>query len=156
SSRENGEGLDGVSPAFTERVVEMDNLLGAGGLDSGLNAGTATRLSKVFEVLLGRLPVDVLSRHHTNFLNGVVSTLTEAITELSRPIDATKHQAKPVTVGISRAEGPAAEGPLLSTFRKFALSFEELAESHRRFLSAFEPLVASVEGATLYQLEGLD
>jgi glucosamine--fructose-6-phosphate aminotransferase (isomerizing) len=152
---ERGGELD-LPPRLTERVVEMDNLLASGDLDSGLNAGTATRLSRAFQVLLGRLPVDVYLRHHPSLAGGVVASLSEAIVELSRPIDAIKHQAKTVTVGISRGEAPAAEGPLLATVRGLGLPAGEIAESHRRFLAALEPLVASVEGATLYRVEGLD
>jgi glucosamine--fructose-6-phosphate aminotransferase (isomerizing) len=145
-----------LPPHLTERVVEMDNILAAGDLDSGLNAGTATRLSRAFQVLLGRLPVDVYLRHHSSLLDGILAGLSEAILELSRPIDAIKHQAKTVTVGISRAEAPAAEGPLLATVRGLGLPFGEIAETHRRFLAALEPLVSSVDGATLYRVEGLD
>jgi glucosamine--fructose-6-phosphate aminotransferase (isomerizing) len=152
---EKGGAVD-LPPQLTERIVEMDNHLAAGDLDSGLNAGTATRLSRAFQVLLGRLPVDVYLRHHASVLDGVVAGLSEAILELSRPIDAIKHQAKTVTVGISRGEAPAAEGPLLATARGLGLPLGEVAETHRRFLAALEPLVSSVEGATLYRVEGLD
>jgi glucosamine--fructose-6-phosphate aminotransferase (isomerizing) len=116
---EKGGTID-LPPHLTERVVEMDNILAAGDLDSGLNAGTATRLSRAFQVLLGRLPVDVYLRHHSSLLDGILAGLSEAILELSRPIDAIKHQAKTVTVGISRAEVPVAEGPLLATMRGLA------------------------------------
>ncbi len=145
-----------LPPSLTEKVVEMDGVLEAGGLDSGLTARTATRLSRSFEVLLGRLPADVFSRHHEGLFDGIVSSLSDAIVELSRPIDAIKHQAKTVTVGISRGEAPRAEGLLLAAARGFGLEVTEMAESHRRFISAIEPLVEHLEGATLYRVEGLD
>jgi len=149
-------GAADLPPSLTEEVVEMDGILNTGGLDSGLDAGTAARLSSVFHVLLGWLPVNVFSRQHASFLDGIVSILSQAIGELSRPIDAIKHQAKTVTVGISRGEVALSEGPLVASFNSLGLDFSELAETHSRFLMALEPLVARLDGATLYRVDKLD
>jgi glucosamine--fructose-6-phosphate aminotransferase (isomerizing) len=147
----------GVLPAeVTADAVEIDAVLEAGGLDAGIGAGTAVRLSSALGALMGRIEPDVYARHHGELAGGAVASLSDAIAELSRPIDAIKHQAKTVTVGISRAEVPLLEGPLLATFRSFGLPLDRLAESHRRLLEAFEPLAASVEGATLYSVSRLD
>lgn len=156
SSHQDGFDLGHLSPSFTERVKELDQLLGSGALDSGVNAGPAAKLSRTFEVLLGWLSADVYARHSGGLVEGIVNGLSDAILELSRPIDAIKHQAKTVTVGISRGEGPASEGPLLATVRGFGLDPVALAESHRRFLAALEPLVSQVEGASFYRLADLD
>ena len=145
-----------LPPSLTEELVEMDGLLNTGGLDSGIEAGTAARLSSVFHVLLGWLPVNIFSRQHVSLLDGMVSVLSQAIGELSRPIDAIKHQAKTVTVGISRTEIARAEGPLVASFKSLGLDFSELAETHSRFLMALEPLVARLDGATLYHVDKLD
>jgi len=147
----------GALPAeVTADAVEIDTLLEAGGLDAGLSPGVSVRLSSALGALMGRIEPDAYARHHGGLPGGAVSSLSEAITELSRPIDAIKHQAKTVTVGISRAEAPLLEGPLLATFRSFGLPLDRLAESHRRLLESLEPLVASVEGATLYSVARLD
>ncbi len=156
ASSQDGFDLAALQPSLTEKVKELDQLVVSGALDSGLNAGPAARLARAFEVLLGWLSPDVFSRHSGSLLDGVLSSLSDAILELSRPIDAIKHQAKTVTVGISRGEGPATEGSLLAAVRGFGLDPLELAESHRRFLAGIEPLVAHVEGASLYHLDGLD
>jgi glucosamine--fructose-6-phosphate aminotransferase (isomerizing) len=145
-----------LSPALAEKVKELDGTCTGGQLNGGLEAGTATRLARAFEVLLGWLPVNVFARHHGSVRDGIVSSLSDAIGELSRPIDAIKHQAKTVTVGISRGEAPAAEGALLGAFKGFGLPLRDLAETHRAFLAALEPLVAAIEGITLYRVEGLD
>ena len=150
-------GEQGALPAqVMADAVEIETLLASRGLDAGLSPGTAVQLSSALEALMGRLEPDVYVRHHGDLAGGVVASLSEAITELSRPIDAIKHQAKTVTVGISRAEVPLVEGPLLATFRSFGLPLDRLAESHRRLLESLEPLVASVEGATLYSVSRLD
>ncbi len=156
ASSQDGLDLGTLAPSLTEKVKELDQLLASGALDSGLNAGPATRLGRTFEVLLGWLSPDVYSRHAGSLLEGVLTSLSDAILELSRPIDAIKHQAKTVTVGISRGEGPAVEGALLTAVRGFGLDPLQLAESHRRFLAALDPLVAQVGGVSLYHLNGLD
>jgi glutamine---fructose-6-phosphate transaminase (isomerizing) len=147
---------EALPPALTDQVLELERSLTAGEVDGGLTVGTATRLSRALGVLLGRFPVDVFSRMHGNWFDGVVACLSQAVTELSRPIDAIKHQAKTVTVGISRPEPAAAEGPLWAAFRALKLDAADVAESHRRLLTAMEPLVASVDGTTLYQVSGLN
>ena len=142
--------------SVTEKVKEIYGVLTGGGADSVVNAGTAARLASALQALLGWLPADVFSRHHSSLLDGVVTCLSDAILELSRPIDAIKHQAKTVTVGISRGDAPRPEGVLIASLREFGLELEQLAESHRRFITALEPLVSQLEGATLYRVEGLD
>jgi glucosamine--fructose-6-phosphate aminotransferase (isomerizing) len=150
------EGLAPLPAPVTETVLALEGELAAGDLDGGLNAGTAAKLWRAFEALLGRLSLETFRRGRAGWADALLGHLSEAIAELSRPIDAIKHQAKTVTVGISRGEAPVAEGVLLATFRGFGLALDELAEPHRRFLAAFEPLVSSVEGATLYRVAGLD
>jgi glutamine---fructose-6-phosphate transaminase (isomerizing) len=142
-------------------IVRLEETLQEGALDSGLRTATAVRLSTLLQVLLGRQPLDPLApapeaaSGAPSLLSTAVLVLTAGINELSRPIDAIKHQAKTVTVGISRLEEPRAEGALWSEIRNFNLT-GELAEGHRAFLSALDPLVARVAGATLYRVAGLD
>ncbi|HVR74962.1 MAG TPA: SIS domain-containing protein [Planctomycetota bacterium] len=149
-------GAGPLPASLTEKLIEMESAVASGSLDSGLNSGTATRLSRAFHALLGWMPVDVFIRHHEDLFSGVIGMVSEAISELSRPIDAIKHQAKTVTVGISRTEIPLAEGPLLAVLRSFELPVGDLADTHRRFLTALEPLVSQVEGTSLYRVEALD
>jgi glucosamine--fructose-6-phosphate aminotransferase (isomerizing) len=145
-----------LPPPLVEQIVEIEGAMASGEMDGALRVGTATRLVRALGLLLGRFPVDVFSRMHGNWLDGVVGCLSQAISELSRPIDAIKHQAKTVTVGISRPETAVAEGPLWAALRSLELDPADIAETHRRLVTAFEPLVASVDGATLYELKGLD
>ena len=58
--------------------------------------------------------------------------------------------------GIYRSEEKAPEGVLWEAFRASGVQPTVLAESHRRFLSAFEPLVSAVDGMTVYHVTGLD
>ena len=155
-------GLPAPSDGLVAEIARFEDLLQDGALDSGLRTGMAVRLSAVFQYLLGRITLDLFVRHlrvpaeRRALVEAMVLALTRAIDELSRPIDAIKHQAKTVTVGISRLEEPKSEGALWKLLRELDLPVHDLAESHRAFLSAFEPLVARVEGATVYHVAGLD
>ncbi len=157
-------GFDPASlPAdLVAEIARLEDALSEGLFDSGLKPSTSVKLSILFGFILGRLSLDLFARQFrrpassTDLLEAMIQTLTAAIDEMGRPIDAIKHQAKTVTVGISRTEEPRPEGALWSLLRTFSLPFEDFAESHRAFLTAFEPLVAHVEGATLYRVAGLD
>jgi glucosamine--fructose-6-phosphate aminotransferase (isomerizing) len=147
---------------LVEEIAQVQDLLTEGAFDSGLRTGTAVSVANLFQFILGRLSLDLFAREFQrpasaqNLIGAMVSTLTTAINEMARPIDAIKHQAKTVTVGVSRLEEPRPEGVLWDVLRGFAVPLDGLAQSHRTFLSAFEPLVAQVEGATLYRVTGLD
>ncbi len=147
---------------FLERAARMEERLADGGLDGGLRPGTAVQLSTLFQFMLGRLSLDCFAREvrrlgsFPNLDDAVISILTRAMNELARPIDAIKHQAKTVTVGVSRPAAAQPQGALWSVIREFGLPRSEVSRSHQHFLTAFEPLVARVAGATLYRLSGLD
>ena len=151
--------LRSLSEAALATAAEMDEALAGGELDGALTAGAASRLSRLFQLLLGRLPADRFRRRRNgneSTLDAVVGGLSTAIGELSRPIDAIKHQAKTVTVGISRGETRLPAGVFGKTLDELAVSVDEVLESHRGLLRALEPLVPSIGGATLYGLTGLD
>jgi glucosamine--fructose-6-phosphate aminotransferase (isomerizing) len=153
------EVVDALSAGSAASLHELEEALAGGALEGGLGSGIAVRLCRVLQLFLGRIALDAFVRQDPagrGALEIVLATLIEAISELSRPIDAIKHQAKTVTVGISRGAAARPEGHLWRVFRLLGLSASDLAESQRLFLGAFEPLVAEVEGVTLYRVAGLD
>src|SRR5207248_9614421 len=84
--------------------------LRAGAYDGHLEASTASRITSVLRFARGQLPLDA---YELDFgvvgtpavvLDHLTAALTKGIDELTRPVDAIKHQAKTVTVGISRSE----------------------------------------------------
>ncbi|MEM1007565.1 MAG: SIS domain-containing protein, partial [Myxococcota bacterium] len=83
-----------------------------------------------------------------------LQTLTQAINELSRPIDAIKHQAKTVTVGISRPS-PTLSGAFLEIFKALQVDPSTILWRNFAYLIAAEPLVHKVKGAILYRIEHL-
>jgi glucosamine--fructose-6-phosphate aminotransferase (isomerizing) len=151
----------GRSLEITSDALEVQGVMESGDLNSGLEVGTATRLSSLLDFLLGRIPLDAFTHRFRrpgtvgNLLVSLVEQLSGAINELCRPIDAIKHQAKTVTVGISRQVERPLHGLLWSLFTEFGLEPARVAASHGNTLTAFEPLIASVGGATVYRVEGL-
>ncbi|MCU1361641.1 MAG: glmS, partial [Ilumatobacteraceae bacterium] len=76
--------------------------------DGHLEASTAVRLAGLLRDLSSDTPLEVYQRSTGKFatpsvlIDDLTAALTRAIEELTRPVDAIKHQAKTVTVGISR------------------------------------------------------
>ncbi|HVE18965.1 MAG TPA: SIS domain-containing protein, partial [Ilumatobacteraceae bacterium] len=84
--------------------------LRSGLYDGHLEASTAVRLSALLADLRNDLPLDAYHRATGKvatpgvMIDDLTASLTRAIEELTRPVDAIKHQAKTVTVGISRSD----------------------------------------------------
>ena len=84
--------------------------LRSGLYDGHLEASTAVRLSALLADLRDDLPLEAYQRATGKvatpgvMIDDLTASLTRAIEELTRPVDAIKHQAKTVTVGISRSD----------------------------------------------------
>ncbi|MGE0488496.1 MAG: SIS domain-containing protein [Vulcanimicrobiota bacterium] len=84
----------------------------------------------------------------------LITVLSKAIHELSRPIDAIKHQAKTITVGISRLE-ESFDGALFDAIRGVGLAVDAVPYRDAVLLRALTPAVQEVSGTTCYRVEGL-
>ncbi|MFM2115710.1 MAG: putative glucosamine-6-phosphate synthase, partial [Actinomycetota bacterium] len=99
-----------VSQAVAPATARFRDALLTGQYDGTLEASTAVRLSSVLADLSSRNPLDSYQRQTGKvvtpavLLDDLTEALTRAIDELTRPIDAIRHQAKTVTVGISRSD----------------------------------------------------
>ena len=82
-------------------------------------------------------------------------TLGQAIDELTRPIDAIRHQAKTVTVGTSRKEPPL-QGIIFDLLKKLEFSAHTLTTKNILTLTALQPAISLVKGYTLYEIGNLD
>ncbi len=80
--------------------------------------------------------------------NGIINSVVE---ELTRPLDTIRHQAKTVTVGISRP-GRVISPLMLEAFTATEVSPDQLHQLDRELLEVVSPLVAGVQGALLYQV----
>ena len=128
--------------------------------DGSLEAATAVRLASVLRYGAGIVPLDLYSTEHgTLGTPAVVAAdltvaLTDAIEQLTRPIDAIKHQAKTVTVGISRADETLLHVPLVRAVLDAGTPRDGLTYKILRTLVDLDPAVLSVTGFTRYRIEG--
>ena len=138
----------------------LEDLLGGrldGGLDPSVGAGIAFLLEEVAGRAGFRRPIHRLggaaSPLHAQ-LQEALEWVNKGVEALLRPIDAIKHQAKTVTVGISR-KAEALPEPFAPALAEAGVSPEEVRRDHRLLLVALAPLVEAVPGATLYAVENL-
>ncbi len=121
---------------------------------------TIADLVLLLKYAAGKLPLDDF-RHDFPWTEGMVSpialldvTLGHAVDELSRPIDAIRHQAKTVTVGTSRKETPLA-GLVFDLLRELAFSADALLSTNVLAASRIQRALASANGYTLYAVSHL-
>ncbi len=168
------EGLASEDDAAGSPPVDLDELAMAtrgpalaflaavrdGSYDGSLSASSASRLALLLPCAGGRVPFEVYEQERgTNatpatLVEDVRAALTTAIDELRRPIDAVKHQAKTVTVGISRSEDALFRAPLVQEVLGAGALAHHLAYRTLRALTALDAAVAEVTGSTRYEVEG--
>jgi glucosamine--fructose-6-phosphate aminotransferase (isomerizing) len=134
--------------------------LRAGTYDGHLEASTAVRLATMFRVVLDRSPVEAYQEETGKvgspaaLVDDLTLALTRAIEELSRPIDAIKHQAKTVTVGISRSDEGVLDRALVQAVLETGTGRDVLSYRTLKVLAELDPAVESVVGFTRYRIEG--
>jgi glucosamine--fructose-6-phosphate aminotransferase (isomerizing) len=149
-----------LGPALEPLTSRFLGELRAGGYDGHLEASTAVRVASLLRYATGITPLDsyAVDSGKVGTPSVVIEDLTEALTraieELTRPIDAIKHQAKTVTVGISRSEDALFESPLVRQVLGTGVARDCLSYRVLRTLAALDPGVAEVTGFTRYRIEG--
>jgi glucosamine--fructose-6-phosphate aminotransferase (isomerizing) len=134
--------------------------LRAGGYDGNLEASTASRLVSVLRYALGTAPLETYQVELGKVgrpgvvIEDLTVALSRAIDELTRPIDAIKHQAKTVTVGISRSDETLLQSALVQAAMQAGAPRDRLSYRALRSLVALEPAVVDVIGYTRYRIEG--
>jgi glucosamine--fructose-6-phosphate aminotransferase (isomerizing) len=81
--------------------------------------------------------------------------LGTAIDELTRPIDAIRHQAKTVTVGTSRKDKEL-KGIVFDLIETLKFSAKNLTYRNILSIHRLQPALAAVRGYTVYDISGLD
>jgi glutamine---fructose-6-phosphate transaminase (isomerizing) len=160
SSTESEALLASIGEPISIAAQRYFDTLRSGSYDGHLEASTAVRLASMFRYASGLASLDAFQLEHGRVgtpqvvLEELVSALTRAIDELTRPVDAIKHQAKTVTVGISRSD----EGLLGNRFVRDVLAAgtprDRLSYRIMKTLADLEPAVAAVLGSTRYRLVG--
>ena len=163
TAAEPGEAADGtLLEDLRVAASAFSDELRSGRLNGNLEASTAVRLSTHFRFALGDVPLESYQLEFGRVgtpalvLDDLAASLTVAIEELTRPIDAIKHQAKTVTVGISRTDETLFEARLARVVLDAGTPRDSLSYRTLRVLVALDPAVAEVVGFTRYRVDGLD
>jgi glutamine---fructose-6-phosphate transaminase (isomerizing) len=128
--------------------------------DGQLEASTAVRLHSHLEYITGIKPLESYETETATVgtpalvIEKFAEALTRAIEELTRPIDAIKHQAKTVTVGISRSDEALVTVPLVKSLLDAGAPRDRISYRTLRALGSIDPAVADVLGSTRYKIEG--
>ncbi len=134
--------------------------LRAGGYDGHLEASTAVRLVGLLRDVASDSPLEAYQRATGKIatpgavVDDLTAALTRAIEELTRPIDAIKHQAKTVTVGISRNDEGVLDRALVQELLQSGAGRDRLSYRTLKVLADIDPAVESVVGYTRYAIEG--
>ncbi|MCD6570865.1 MAG: SIS domain-containing protein [Deltaproteobacteria bacterium] len=131
------------------------------GILSTLSVETASDITLLLKHAVGKLPIEDFwedfedRRVSSSPIDMLDITLGKAIDELSRPIDAIRHQAKTVTVGTSR-KTEVLRGVLFDLLKKLGFSLENLSSKNGLSLKNIQKAVSGINGYTLYEINGLD
>lgn len=138
----------------------FDGGLRSGLYDGQLEASTATRLHGLLRDVLSDRPVEQYQHASGKvgtpaaLIDDLVMALTRAIDELTRPIDTIKHQAKTVTVGISRSDEGVIDRALVQAVLGAGAGRDVLSYRTLKVLADLDPAVAGVRGYTRYRIDG--
>jgi glucosamine--fructose-6-phosphate aminotransferase (isomerizing) len=128
--------------------------------DGHLEASTAVQLSTMFGHILSDRPIHAYQRlsgkvgSPVALIDDFVSALTKAIEELTRPVDTIKHQAKTVTVGISRSDEGVIGRALVQAVIEAGAGRDVLSYRTLKILADLDPAVVAVHGYTRYGIDG--
>lgn len=131
-----------------------------GRYDGALEARTAARLTSLLHYAAGVLPLESYAIEFGApgtpgaVVDALATELTTAIDQLTRPVDAIKHQAKTVTVGISRADEALLTVPLVRAVLEAGAGRDRLGYRDLRALAGLDAAVTEVLGSTRYAITG--
>lgn len=109
----------------------------------------------------GKLPLQDIRQdfkneeHLTSPFDLLDVTLGMAIDDLTRPIDAIRHQAKTVTVGTSRKEREL-KGIIFDLLETLRFSAKNLTYRNIATINRIQPAIAALKGYTVYNISDLD
>ena len=127
--------------------------------DGHLEASTAVRLVGLLRDVMSPNPVEQYAASSGRvgtpgaLVDELVVALTRAIEELTRPVDAIKHQAKTVTVGISRSDEGVVDRALVQATLRAGAGRDVLTYHTLKVLADLDPAVAEVTGFTRYRVD---
>ncbi|HEY7625728.1 MAG TPA: SIS domain-containing protein, partial [Ilumatobacteraceae bacterium] len=152
--------LNAVRHGIGQPAERFAEGLRSGLYDGHLEASTAVRLAALLHDLRDDLPLEAYHRATGKvatpavMIDDLTASLTRAIEELTRPVDAIKHQAKTVTVGISRNDEGVLDRALVQATLEAGAGRDALSYHTLKVLADLDPAVQSVVGYTRYRIDG--
>lgn len=134
--------------------------LTTGDYDGNLEPSTAVRVVTMLRDVMASDPLQSFQNNTGKIsspealLDDLTSSLTRSIDELTRPVDAIKHQAKTVTVGISRSDEGLLDRVLVQAVLNAGVARDRLSYKTLKVIADLDAAVASVVGFTRYSIEG--
>lgn len=160
AGRQDGDLLGVLAERLRAPANRFRDGVRAGSYDGHLRAGTAIRLGSVLRYATGMAPLEMYQADigkvglPSVVIDDFTDALNLAIDELTRPVDTIKHQAKTVTVGISRADETLLSSMLVAAALDAGAPRDRLSYTALRALAALDPAVAEVTGWSRYRIEG--
>ncbi|MGI8757967.1 MAG: SIS domain-containing protein [Acidimicrobiales bacterium] len=152
--------LERLAPRLAPVSARILDGLRSGAYDGHLAPSHALEVASLLRYATGALPLEIFELDYGKLglpsvvVEDLTNALTRAIDDLTRPIDAIKHQAKTVTVGISRSEDALLQAPLVREVIAAGAGRDRLGYRALRTLGALGPAVTEVAGYTRYRIEG--
>lgn len=128
---------------------------------ASMSPGVSSDITLLLKYVTGKLPVEDFwvefegKRTSSSPVDMLDLTLKRAVDELSRPVDAIRHQAKTVTVGTSRRVD-APQGPVFAVIGELGFTPESMRAKDVLTIKKMQTVIERVKGYTLYAAEGLD
>ena len=132
---------------FRTKWQELTTMIEEGQMNAALPASTVANLFVFRDRVLG----DALQDPPAEILVEGIAILKQALEEVTRPIDTIRHQAKTVTVGISRPQ-VALPPVFLKAMNKLSAQISEIREADLRMLKNIGPIIADIPGGLLYKV----
>ena len=132
-----------------------------GTFNAAVKSNTISDVILLLKYAGGKLPLTDLEKDFqpkhgiSNCLQLLQEALDRAINELSRPIDAIKHQAKTVTVGTSRLP-EVLTGHIFEYIRKIGVAIERISTPNLTSVKRLQSVIQTITGYTLYEVNHLD
>ncbi|MFM7650586.1 MAG: SIS domain-containing protein, partial [Acidimicrobiaceae bacterium] len=152
--------LEKIRTEFGAPATRFTDALATGNYYGNLEASTAVRIVTMLRDTLASDPVQAYQRSSGKIaspellLDDLTSALTRGVDELTRPVDAIKHQAKTVTVGISRSDEGLFDRKLVKSLLEAGVARERLSYRVLKIVADLDAAVSTVSGFTRYQIEG--
>ena len=134
--------------------------LATGSYDGNLEASTAVRVVTMLRDAMAPEPLQAYQANSDKvalpeaLIDDLTSALTKAIDELTRPVDAIKHQAKTVTVGISRSDEGLLDRATVQQVLTAGVPRDRLSYKALKIIADLDPAVKEVAGFTRYAIDG--